>query len=705
MAVAFVDHYLDKGGSSETITLNGGGTNRIVFGNLGSRAGGIKTVSDITVDGTSLSGLAQNSVDGGVAAMHTYGYLLDADHPGNGAYTMAYTASDVISGNIFSIVELQGADQNAPFGTVATNTDTVVAEGGTVSCTLAGEAGSFAIVWAYFSDTSTTGSGGVTLPTQATLIAQHINTSSGILSIGYVSSVASASEQFDFDISVDGASAADSVVVGAIAINAVGAADAIPPVYESNPAVTATTSSGHTISQTIDEDGFVYAVRLADGATAPTPAQVKAGLDAAGDPALEAKNSAATASTNVDLVFSTADPSTAYDYYGVAEDDAPVRNLQAAISSLINATTSAVAPGITTVSVDDVIVDAESPVNITWTNGATGTSTPTINSIAQANYLIADDLNSSFEFVWPQTSYGATVELATDTYTQDVSIIPQSGRSYVTLASYVDGNADITGTATLVDGDQLEYDSLDTNGNTVSIDALGIVTITLASGQTAPGSFNVRAISGGDRGAWQTISSITENLGPSINGNVAPSVLDGNIFQVDYTVSNMDGQTPTITGADIASFTFTNTSGDTWRLESTSALAIGSYSVTINADDGVNSAVTLDVNLTVSAVVVPGFSFSDLNPLTNSDSHPTSPGTLRASETFTVDILDGETDTRQLIGSREMTTDSNGNLPDLTTDPENIADFELIIGNTYECALRATAGDGFVFERTATDVS
>lgn len=701
MAVAFVDDYIDGGGASETITLNGAGTNRLIFGNLGSKAGGVKSITDLTINAVSLSGLVQTDVDGGVAAMHAYAYLLDANHPGAGATTMSYTASDVISGNIYSAVELQGVDQTTPFGTAVSNTGTAVAEGGTVSCTLTGESGSFAIVWCYFADNSTSG-GSITLPAQATLIGQQVVNGSGVLSIGYVSSVASASEQFDFDVSVDGASAADSVLVGAVAINAVGAADTTPPTYTVSPNVTATTSQGHTFAQTINEDGFVYGVRLASGASAPTPAQVKAGLDAAGSVAPEAQSASASSGVSVDLVFSGGAAATTYDYYFVAEDDAATRNIQAAVTAVTGQATSS---GILAVSGDNVIVDAESPVAVTWSAGATGTSTPTINSITQSDYVITNDLNSSFEFVWPQTSYGTSVTLAIDSFSQSVTVIPQTGRSYVTLASYVEGSADITGTATLVDGDQLEYDSTDTNGNAVSISATGIVTITLASGQTEPGSFNVRAVSGGDRGPWKTIASDAVNLGPTISGDATPSVQSGNIFQVDYTIPNMDGQTPTITGADIASFTFTNTTGDIWRLESTSSLSVGTYNVTINANDGVNPAVQLAVVLTVSAVVIPGFSFSDLNPLTNSDSHPTSPGTVRSSETFTVDILEGIEEDRQLIGTRQVTTDGSGNLPDLLTDPDNPADFSLSIGTTYECALRATAGDGFVFERTATDVS
>lgn len=127
------------------------------------------------------------------------------------------------------------------------------------------------------------------------------------------------------------------------------AADNTAPTFTSAPSITDTTDSGHTISATLDEDGTIYAVRLPDGATAPSSAQVKAGQDSTGSAALEAKSVAATASVSADLVFSTADSSTAYDYYVVAEDDEGTPNVQAA-PVLVNGTTNA--PSLSIVSTD-----------------------------------------------------------------------------------------------------------------------------------------------------------------------------------------------------------------------------------------------------------------------------------------------------------------------------------------------------------------
>jgi hypothetical protein len=123
-------------------------------------------------------------------------------------------------------------------------------------------------------------------------------------------------------------------------------ADTTAPTFNTAPAVTATSETGHTIASTLNESGTLYGVRLASGATAPSSAQVVAGQNNTGAAALEPVSVAATAATSADLTFSTGAASTAYDYYIVAQDDEGAPNLQAA-PTLVSATTAAAAvPGI-----------------------------------------------------------------------------------------------------------------------------------------------------------------------------------------------------------------------------------------------------------------------------------------------------------------------------------------------------------------------
>ena len=127
--------------------------------------------------------------------------------------------------------------------------------------------------------------------------------------------------------------------------------DTTAPVNDVAPASTNQTQNGHDITATLDEAGTIYAVRLADGAAAPSSAQVKLGQDSTGSAAPEAKSVAAAAATQASMTFSTGAASTAYDYYVVAEDDESTPNLQTS-PVLVNATTAA--PTLSIASATDI---------------------------------------------------------------------------------------------------------------------------------------------------------------------------------------------------------------------------------------------------------------------------------------------------------------------------------------------------------------
>lgn len=115
--------------------------------------------------------------------------------------------------------------------------------------------------------------------------------------------------------------------------------DTTPPVFANVPSAVNQTSSGHDIQASLDEDGIIYAVRLASGSATPSSAQVKAGLDASGNTAAEAKSSSADAGTLVSLRFESGSDATRYDYYVVAEDKEAPANLQST-PSLVSAETA-----------------------------------------------------------------------------------------------------------------------------------------------------------------------------------------------------------------------------------------------------------------------------------------------------------------------------------------------------------------------------
>jgi len=120
-------------------------------------------------------------------------------------------------------------------------------------------------------------------------------------------------------------------------------ANTTPPTFDVAPSVSSVTSSGFTPSASIDEAGVIYYVVVADGASAPSASQVKAGQDATGSAAL-ASDSAIVSSTPFTSSFSaitSLSANTAYEVYFVAEDDEGTANLQ---SSVIKVDTQTLSP-------------------------------------------------------------------------------------------------------------------------------------------------------------------------------------------------------------------------------------------------------------------------------------------------------------------------------------------------------------------------
>jgi|GEM_PF-4595949 len=182
-----------------------------------------------------------------------------------------------------------------------------------------------------------------------------------------VSAVADAQGEISFLLENSKASYAH---VNAARIYEMTGTDTAAPVFSSGPSVSATTPDGHTIGATINEPGTIYGVRLANGAPAPSSAQVKAGQDSTGAAAPEAKSG--VADNSVSLVFSTGSVSTPYDYYIVAEDDEATPNLQAS-PTLVEATTSPTAvPGISAITAQKdgtAVQTSDWAINITLVSG------------------------------------------------------------------------------------------------------------------------------------------------------------------------------------------------------------------------------------------------------------------------------------------------------------------------------------------------
>jgi len=123
-------------------------------------------------------------------------------------------------------------------------------------------------------------------------------------------------------------------------------ADTTAPTFTSGPTAANVAQTSLDIQVTQDEDGNVYAVAVADGAAAPSSAQVKAGQDSTGSAAIASGSSAATADTQATIGLTGLTSNVAYDVYVVGEDGVP--NLQTSPAGPVNVTTAA--PAVRTVT-------------------------------------------------------------------------------------------------------------------------------------------------------------------------------------------------------------------------------------------------------------------------------------------------------------------------------------------------------------------
>jgi hypothetical protein len=122
--------------------------------------------------------------------------------------------------------------------------------------------------------------------------------------------------------------------------------DTNPPVWAADyPKADTETSDGFTVRAKINEIGTAFYVVLADGAAAPSVAQVIAGNDAGDSPATASGSIALATDTENSAAVTGLAETTAYDVYVVAQDDeSPTPNVQAS-RVLVNVST--LAPDIT----------------------------------------------------------------------------------------------------------------------------------------------------------------------------------------------------------------------------------------------------------------------------------------------------------------------------------------------------------------------
>lgn len=139
-------------------------------------------------------------------------------------------------------------------------------------------------------------------------------------------------------VPTDATTEAYSIALSGAALPAAGDTD--PPTFDSSPAVSSVTTSGFTVGASINEGGDIYYVVVADGATAPTSANVIAGTGNGSAAVTSGNETGLSTPFTTSLAVTSLSAGTAYDVYVVARDDEGTPNLQASATK-IDVTTSA----------------------------------------------------------------------------------------------------------------------------------------------------------------------------------------------------------------------------------------------------------------------------------------------------------------------------------------------------------------------------
>lgn len=402
------------------ITSNGSGTTATI--NVAENTTAVTTVTATDSDGDNLTYSITGGADQakfsivGSTGVLTFASAPDFNTPTdtdmNNDYVVEVTVTDDGAGTLTDIqtITVTVTDATPPTFDVAPSAGSITINGFTPSASI-DEGGT--IYYVVVAD-------GATAPSVAQVKAGHDATDSAALdsaneAVGsdpFTSSFAaittlSASTAYDvyFVAEDDEGTPNVQASVRKVDVTTATPADTTPPAFDEAPSVGSVTSSGFIPSASIDEGGTIYYVVVADGAVAPSVAQVKAGQDASGGVAL-ANDSEAVGSTPFTSSFTAVtslSASTAYDIYFVAEDDEGTPNEQASVTKVDVTTIAAgvlhtvtfggktttatfdIAGANTTTDVDGNVTTEVNPAVYTDPNGCTVTAVVFTDSEAQTS--------------------------------------------------------------------------------------------------------------------------------------------------------------------------------------------------------------------------------------------------------------------------------------------------------------------------------
>lgn len=367
----------------------------------------------------------------------------------------------------------------------------------------------------------------------------------------------------------------DSVTVGA------GGADLTAPTTTVAPAVTGTTSSGTTLTATINEAGTGYYLVQPAASAAPNAAAV-----------IAANHSfAMTAATQASVAISGLTASTAYKVYFVAKDTAG--NAQAAVASAsfstsaaadVTAPTTTVAPAVTgttssgttlTATIDEAgtgyylvqpaasaapmasaVIAANHSFAMTAASQASVAISGLTASTAYKVYFVAKDAAGNAQSSAASVSF-STSAAAADTTPDDFDFSNKTNQAFNTVVTT--NTITVTGIDTSVTANTTQG-TLVKNGTDT-----GAASTTVVAGDTLAVKLTTSANPSTSINCTVTIGTGTDNFSVTTTANVAPvisSAISNQIYNGGVTTISAYNQSGAITELTLPAATDANT-GDT----------------------------------------------------------------------------------------------------------------------------------------------
>jgi|GEM_PF-3236898 len=319
------------------------------------------------------------------------------------------------------------------------------------------------------------------------------------------------------------------------------APDVTAPTFDTAPAASSVTTTGFTASASIDEAGTIYYVVVADGAAAPTAAEVEAGTASGGGAAL--KSGSGAASTNPydgSFAITGLSSGTAYDLYMVAKDTAGNRM---ASPTKVDVTTTAASAAPTLTATGGTVTHTEDGSAVDLFSGVTAAVNDAGQTFSGMTLTVANVGDGSAEILSiggtdvPLTATGGTPIAIAGGGSAAVTVV--GGTATVTITGM---NRDDAAMGTLIDG--ITYRNTSQTPSTASDRVVTITQIADSGGSNNTASPNIAATVSVDSVADVTSVSIA-------NGGRAGNTTYRAGDNIDVTVNfdqavTVAGGTPTL---------------------------------------------------------------------------------------------------------------------------------------------------------------